>query len=64
MRRDRLGEFSPLQLDRVLQPLPSEDGTVMNLGLVKLGWRADEWCTGFAFPIALAVAVVEGYVSY
>jgi hypothetical protein len=48
----------------VLQLLPGKNGTVMHLGLVKLGWRADEWCAGFAFPIALAVAMVEGYVSY
>ena len=64
MRRDGLSELPPLQLDGVLQLLPGKNGTVMNLSLVKLGWRAYKGCAGFAFPIALAVAVVEGYVSY
>ena len=37
VRRDGLGEFSPLELDGVLQLLPGKDGAVMNLGPIKLG---------------------------
>ena len=37
VRGNGLGQFTPLQLDGVLQLLPSKDGTVMNLGLIKTG---------------------------
>lgn len=37
-----LGQFTPLQLNRVLQLLPSKDGAVMNLGLIKTGWSLVE----------------------
>jgi hypothetical protein len=37
MGRHGFGQFTPLQLDGVLQLLPSKDGTVMNLGLIKTG---------------------------
>ena len=43
--------------------LPGTDGTKVNLLLVKLGWSATKDRTGLAFPVALAVTVVEGYVA-
>ena len=52
------------QLDRVIQMLPGTDGTKVNLLLVKLGWSTTKDRTGLAFPVALAIAVIEGYVTY
>ena len=48
----------------MIQVLPGTDGTKVNLLLVKLGWSTTEDRTGLAFPIALAIAVIEGYVAY
>ncbi len=62
--RHGLGQLTPLQLNRVLQLLPGKDGTVMNLGLVKLGGCAREDRLYFALVEALAVTVVEGDVTY
>ena len=59
-----LGQFTPLELDGVLQLLPGKDGTVMNLCLVKLGGCAREDRLDFALIEALAIAVVEGYITY
>ena len=64
MRWYRLGVVIPLQLNRVIQVLPGTYGTKVNLLLVKLGWSTTEDRTGLAFPEALAVAMIEGYVSY
>ena len=44
--------------------LPGKDGAVMDLGLVKLGWCAREDRLDFALVEALAIAVVEGDVTY
>ena len=63
MRWYRLGIVIPLQLDWVIQVLPSTDGTKVNLLLVKLGWSATKERMGLALPVALAVTVVEGYVA-
>ena len=58
------GELTPLQLDSMRQLLPSKNGTVMNLRLVKLGCGTTILGVGLAFVEALAVTVVEGYVTY
>ena len=59
-----LGQFTPLELDRVIQVLPGTYSTKVYLLLVKLGWSTTKDRTGLALPIALAIAVVEGYVTY
>lgn len=59
-----LGELSPLELDGVRELLPGKDGTVMNLGLVKLGSSTTILGIGFALVEALAVTVVESDVTY
>ena len=58
------GELTPLQLDCMRELLPGKDGSVMNLGLVKLGSSTTILGIGLALVEALAVTVVEGYVSY
>ena len=64
VRGNGLGQFTPLQLNRVLQLLPGKDGAVMNLGLIKTGWCSGKDGIDFALVEALAVAVEEGYVPY
>ena len=44
--------------------LPGKDGTVMDLGLIKLGGCAGKDRTGLALVVAMAVLVVEGDVAY
>ena len=46
------------------QLLPGKDGTVMNLGLVKLSCGTAELGIRLALVEALAVTVVEGDVTY
>ena len=58
------GIVIPLQLDIMRLTLPSKDGTVMDLGLIKLGLCADKGGARLAFPVTQAVTVVKGYVSY
>ena len=62
--RDGFGQFTPLQLDSMRELLPSKDGTVMNLGLVKLGSSTTILGIGLALVEALAVTMVEGDVTY
>lgn len=64
MGRHGFGQLSPLQLDGVRELLPGKDGTVMNLCLVKLGGCAREDRLDFALVEALAITMVEGYVTY
>ena len=58
MGRYGLGQLTPLELDGVLQLLPGKNGTVMDLGLVKLGGCARKYRLYFAFVEALPVTVV------
>lgn len=58
------GVVIPLQLDCMRLMLPGLDGTKVNLLLVKLGGRTDKGGAGLAFPVALAVTVVEGDITY
>lgn len=44
--------------------LPCSDGTKMNLLLVKLGPSTGESGIWLAFPEALAIAMVEGDITY
>lgn len=62
--RNGFGKFTPLQLDSVRELLPGKNGTVMDLGLVKLGCGTTVLGVGFAFVEALAVTMVEGDVTY
>ena len=62
--RHGFGKLTPLQLDGVRELLPGKDGTVMDLGLIKLGCGTTILGIGLALVEALAVTVVEGYVSY
>ena len=62
--RHGFGKLTPLQLDGVRELLPGKDGTVMDLGLVKLGCGTTILGIGFALVEALAVTVVEGDVTY
>ena len=62
--RNGLGKLSPPQLDGVRQMLPGEDGSVVELGLVKLGGGAAKLRIWLALVVTLAVAVEEGYVAY
>lgn len=64
MRWYRLGIVIPLQLDRVRQVLPGTDSTKVNLLLVKLGWSATEDRTGLVLPVALAITVIKGNITY
>jgi hypothetical protein len=58
------GELTPLQLNCMRELLPGKYGSVMNLGLVQLGCGTTILGIGLALVEALAVTVVEGYVSY
>ena len=62
--RDGFGQFTPLELDSVLQLLPGKDGSVMDLCLVKLSGCARKYRLYFALVEALAVTVIEGDVTY
>ena len=62
--RNGLGKLTPLQLDGVRELLPGKDGSVMNLGLVKLGCGTTILGVGFALVEALTVTMVEGDVTY
>ncbi len=62
--RHGLGQFTPLELDGVLQLLPGKYGTVMDLGLVLLGCGTTILGIGLALIEALAVTVIEGDVTY
>ena len=64
MGRYRTGVVIPLELDGVRLMLPGLDGTKVNLLLVKLGGRTDKGGAGLALPVALAVTVVEGDITY
>ena len=64
MGRNGNGVAVPLQLDIVRQMLPGKDCAVMDLLLIKLGWRARKDGIDFALVEALAVAVEEGDVAY
>ena len=64
MGRHGFGEFTPLQLDGVRELLPGKDGSVMNLGLIKLGCGTTVLGVGLALIEALAVTMVEGDVTY
>ena len=62
--RDGFGQLTPLELDSVRELQPGKDGSVMNLGLIKLGCGTAILGVGLALVVALAVAVVEGDVTY
>ena len=64
MGRDGFGQFTPLQLDSMRELLPSKDGTVMDLGLVKLSCGTAELGIRLALIEALAVTVIEGDITY
>ena len=64
VRWDGFGQFTPLELDGVLQLLPGKDGTVMDLGPIKLGCGTTILGIGLTLVEALAVTMVEGYVTY
>ena len=64
MGRNGLGQFTPFQLNGMLQLLPGEYSTIMNFSLIKTGWSAVECRFRLTLPIALTVTVVEGYITY
>ena len=59
-----LGQFTPLELDGVLQLLPGKYSAVMDLGFVQLGCGTTILGVGLALVEALAVTVVESDVTY
>ena len=48
----------------MLQMLPGNNGTMMHLLLVKLGWSTTKDRMGLALVEALSIAMIESYVSY